>query len=250
MHSRGGSTLGGVREVWRAEDAKKAGVRERKGRKFTAAEEETVPTAAKPLPASHEIRVRIDAMKAWLDEVEFGERQRVLSKPRRSEPETVNPRCVADEKAKAKKKRVKSSSKRVSEPRLPRATERSDLYVVSFLDGSSFSSTVELCDFNTMVAQTLTDTQLLSIRQGVFFHDEGRFADLLYADGLAAELTVLEGTSNERNRAKVEAVKRFNERALTAFNMLLNTDRKLSEELQREGVKARAQVVPVAVSLE
>lgn len=121
------------------------------------------------------------------------------------------------------------------------------LHFTSFLDGTTFSSTDELCDYNTSVAQALTDSDLAVVRHTVFNHDEVYFAELLYGDGIAEELQDLENSAKRSPMSpqllfemRMAAVNRFNAKCVAAHTALLTFGGAVNDAIQREGMKAMA----------
>ncbi|KPA81240.1 hypothetical protein ABB37_03658 [Leptomonas pyrrhocoris] len=112
---------------------------------------------------------------------------------------------------------------------------------VSFLDGNTFDSTVGLCQYNTELAESLSDEHLEILREVIFANDEEAFAELLYGDDVQAELDVIANTLGHSEDITVQreivilqraAVRRFNEKCSAALRTLLAARGGLADAVQ------------------
>ena len=112
---------------------------------------------------------------------------------------------------------------------------------VSFLDGNTFDNTAGLCQYNTQLAESLSDEHLDLLREVVFHHDEEAFAELLYGDDVQAEMDVIANKLGHSEDPAVQreivilqraAVRRFNEKCSTALRTLLAARGGLADAVQ------------------
>lgn len=112
---------------------------------------------------------------------------------------------------------------------------------ISFLDGNTFDSTAGMCDYNTQLAESLSDEHLDVLREVLFHHDEDAFAELLYGDDVQAELDVISNTLSHSEDPAVQreivvlqraAVRRFNDKCSAALRALLAAPGGLADAVQ------------------
>ncbi|KPI88525.1 hypothetical protein ABL78_2337 [Leptomonas seymouri] len=112
---------------------------------------------------------------------------------------------------------------------------------VSFLDGNTFDSTADLCQYNTQLAEMLSDEHLDILREVIFARDEEAFAELLYGDDVQAEMDAISNTLSHSEDPVVQreivimqrsAVRRFNEKCAAALRTLLAARGGLADAVQ------------------